>query len=941
MATYSFEGKTYNFPDDVTQEEALAFIDSQHTPQQEGAAQAAPTNDSDSMFTPEFNQADTMGKLKLLAGGVGTGLAETGRAIAQLPNDIINTAGAISGALGDENARTDVDIYSGLGGNVSKALAPQTPEGKMIGEALPWLVGEGEVKAGAKLLPSIVKGVAKNTPNLAASTAINMQQEGEEFTPTNYLENAATNALFDIGGRAALGSIQKAREVLPSWLGGTSNAEKVASTVGDNVEHFYQGGDESLQNMTRAAATDEAGNLITPSSTLFDGAGGQGFQQAERRGLDAGDAYYANRSEAAAKGDSLSRAIDDVAGGDTTSAQSSLKDVTDAFKQQKNKLYNESLSGAQSRLDDLKVNNFEMKMSNTKDHADQILKEDADLGAMPTSAKNLLTRLKNQKFTSLKDVDFYKRKLSNEANKAFVGGDAELGRSLNDVKGQLKSEIDLTLRKIDPEVNALYKKADGYFSEYVDDFGKKSAAGKAAANESEARATNSLLGNSDSARENTQKIADSLRNAIDNGDFEGAKNLADSFADALGNTSRRNVFDYATMRGRTAEARNTGKGVDQFHSSFRGELANDLPQMESVEGLGSGSQAAYQQGLIDASKMLQGAEVQQSSLLPRLLNTIGNKAAGVPLGDMLANPLGRVGDALSASKARETLIRNALATATPEELQQMSNINQAIQSGSYQSSPLLSMFGQVGGNAINRATSQPEQSAPVYQGAASDQPLLNMFSGQQVAQPQSQAPQAASNQPLLNMFQPMQQPEPEQHAQTAHRSTFNPEHIEGVSDNVIMLRDALQTQETGKGNEWIRTGAPDKNAGGKPSTAYGPYQLTRDTANDFAKRYPDTFTEEERDYLHRFDEQGKRMLKAKPSDPVYGYGKEGVLTSPRDKELYVSVYSKILQKMTEEKGGSLTKTIQRHRGVDDPSFTRKVKAEYKRKKLAWSTQLQL
>lgn len=39
MATYNYNGKAYSFPDDVSQEEALSFIDSQH-PQE--AAPAAP-----------------------------------------------------------------------------------------------------------------------------------------------------------------------------------------------------------------------------------------------------------------------------------------------------------------------------------------------------------------------------------------------------------------------------------------------------------------------------------------------------------------------------------------------------------------------------------------------------------------------------------------------------------------------------------------------------------------------------------------------------------------------------------------------------------------------------------------------------------------------------------------------------------------------------------
>ena len=889
----------------------------------EGAAPAAPQTTNDSWFTPEFNQADTLGKLKMLAGGVGTGLAETGRAIAQLPNDIANTGVAIGHAIAPETITRDVqanpvDIYgedlAGLPLQYAAALKPQTEQGRTIETVLPWLTGGGEAKAATEAAPLLVRAgkaafgsAVKTLPQTAAATAINMQQNGEAFTPENYGSNVGLNALL-MGGAGAAGEVAQAgantlKNILPEWLGGASQLEKAAEAVNpEEVERMYQGGNAERQAAYRTATTDEAGNLITPSSTLY-GPGGEGFRQAERRGLAAGDSVLANRQAAAASGEGLNRAIDTMAGPDAQTAQEAIQEATAAFKKQKNQLYQDTLSQAQDAIDNLKVNNFEMKMSSTKDYADQFLKEDADLKAMPTSATNLLNKLKDHKFTSLKDVDFFKQKLSNEANKAYRAGDVDTYGALNNVKGQLKHEADLTIRRIDPQAGKLYDKADKYFSEFVDDFGAKSQAGKVGANESEARATNALLANYDVARERTANIAQALQDAINSGDFDGAADLAKNFAESMGNTSRLSSRDYARLRGNVAEAAATGTGDQTFQRTLRSELAKDMPQMQSVSALGGGDQAAANQLLIDASKSLEGVEVQPSGIVTNVLNLAGKKlAGGLPLGDIVTGPGANLANRATRITARDLANREFMAN--PDNLENLRNISRKIQDGTYQSESALLNLSKMA-TAAGRA-------GVLHQ---NDQQPAEAIGG-----PDSSG--------MVTITLPPQ--EPEQHAQAAKKPLeAQPEIDPGITN----LYHALSDAETGGiSDPFIRTKASE---GGKPSSAFGPSQITRDLMKDFLSNHADELTDPEKDYAKRFIEQGNKFLKAKPNDPKYGYGAPGDLNSPEDRQMYDVVAQKILKSIVERSGNSFNKTVKTWRGKYDAAYARKVRNSFT-KRQGWS-----
>ncbi|END3518142.1 hypothetical protein ABFK60_001224 [Escherichia coli O13/129/135:H4] len=901
MATYSFNGQAYNFPDDVSQEEALAFIDSQH-PQE--AAPAAPQSTQ-----PAADKES-----------LGYALSHPGEAFSALGNAL--TTGAAKWLMTDHSTGETVEPQGAARDWYREQMAnPETAANAAVvaDKAIPLALGATTAIASDGLLtPLFGTGVFGTVATAAGSGAVGSltsqvtdQQAGIDLGQVGL--DTLLGGGFGLVGKGVGAIASKAKNIIPEWLGGASQAEKAATAANpEEIERMYQGGNVDRQTAYRTATTDAEGNIITPSSTLYS-EGGEGFRQTERRELAANNPVYTGRQATAQEGAGLSRAIDEMAGPNAKGAQGAIQDATAAFKAQKNQLYNESLSKAQDLLDQNNVSS--LKMNRTKDLAGRYVSEDADLESFSPSAKKLLTKISNQKFTSLHDIDFIKQKLTNEANKAFRAGDYDSMSALNSVKAHMKTELDSTLGSLSPDAKSAYTEADQYFSQFVDDFGAKSQAGKVAANESEARATNALLANSDIARERTANIAQSLQDAADSGNFAGADQLGANFAEGLGNTSRLASRDYARLRGNVAEAGTTGTGDQTFQRTLRQELQKDMPQMQSVSGLGSGDQAAKNQLLIDASKSLEGTEVTQSGIIPRIVNAIGNKTPFMPhnLGDLVADPVSRLTSRATRTTARDLANREYMAN--PNNLENLRNISRKIQDGTYQSdSALMNLASETQRAAgvaplFNENAGEPQQSAP--EAAGSDQPLLNIFG--------NATPQGSDT-------------EPQQRAQAAKKP--NAEAPQPVQDQgVNNLYSAFADAETGNiSDPFIRTKAAE---GGKPSSAFGPLQITRDLMKDFLNSEGANLTESERDYVKRFIAQGDKFLKAKPNDPKYGYGKGGDLNSPEDRQMYDIVGPKVLKMIVDRNGNSFNKTVKAWRGKSDAAYTRKVRNSFT-KRQSWS-----
>lgn len=118
------------------------------------------------------------------------------------------------------------------------------------------------------------------------------------------------------------------------------------------------------------------------------------------------------------------------------------------------------------------------------------------------------------------------------------------------------------------------------------------------------------------------------------------------------------------------------------------------------------------------------------------------------------------------------------------------------------------------------------------------------------------------------------------------------------------------------------------------STAYGPAQITLQTASDALERHKEYFSPEDLDYTTKFIEQGKKMKSADPKDPTYGYGCKGDLCDPKYHEGYERMGVAILKGKLKDAGlnpeepldsEKLTTAIQRWRGAPEQtrSFTDK------------------
>ena len=65
-------------------------------------------------------------------------------------------------------------------------------------------------------------------------------------------------------------------------------------------------------------------------------------------------------------------------------------------------------------------------------------------------------------------------------------------------------------------------------------------------------------------------------------------------------------------------------------------------------------------------------------------------------------------------------------------------------------------------------------------------------------------------------------------------------------------------------------------AGGGTSSAYGPYQLTRNLVKGLVKNHPEKFAPI-KDFANEFIDQGSSFLRAKTNHPQFGLGQEGTL----------------------------------------------------------------
>ncbi|MFH0808230.1 MAG: lytic transglycosylase domain-containing protein [archaeon] len=154
--------------------------------------------------------------------------------------------------------------------------------------------------------------------------------------------------------------------------------------------------------------------------------------------------------------------------------------------------------------------------------------------------------------------------------------------------------------------------------------------------------------------------------------------------------------------------------------------------------------------------------------------------------------------------------------------------------------------------------------------------------------------------------------------------------IEDIGLKLYDIISAIEMEEDPSGALWIRT----KVISGSGSTAYGPVQLTKGLAEGYLRNNAIDWTENEKEYLVRFIDQGWKFLahgKMGPTgfvdavtigknkavydrlgiyvgdryDARYDYGGSGELTSDEDKKMYKQVVLKMLIEIYLAQNGDL------------------------------------
>lgn len=215
MMEVTANGKTFTFPDGTSTEDIGAAIDEYfagHSAQQ--AQQQMPQQPQESS---QQQQGGFMSDLGNAAAETGRGLLQAGVNLANIPAsmaDAVASAGAWAGqklGIGDGTYQPAPRVTTqGLEqdfGLQQGALTPQTTEGKIFSEALPYLTPVGAERIAAQA-PSIVGRVAHGASRLLAENAVgslaaNSERDNPEALATDLGTGVVLGGAINQLGRAA------------------------------------------------------------------------------------------------------------------------------------------------------------------------------------------------------------------------------------------------------------------------------------------------------------------------------------------------------------------------------------------------------------------------------------------------------------------------------------------------------------------------------------------------------------------------------------------------------------------------------------------------------------------------------------------------------------------------------------------------------------------
>lgn len=924
MATYSFEGKTYNFPDDVTQEEALAFIDQQHSQEAAPAApqQAQQQTNPTTQPTPSEPATEPQSALERGFNAVGDVAAGMGRQIAGIPVSlanagigVVNTIGQgvqqASNAITGENGEYQPIARAGYG-DLDKYLAPRGAEqiGSDIGATILTAPAMGAEMVAAKGAPLVTRLATAAGRNAAASLVPTMAQHTTGQDSSEALKDMAINtlsgmALEGVGNKA----VDTARRFLPENLGGYSQAQRAAEIVNpDYLNRVLQNGDVEAQQAFRTGTTDANGNSILNPSQVFNPEQGKSYIAAEQRNIAQGtNSPFAQRLEQQASGEGIQRAVENtVTPGDQSTLQKAAQDITAAHKKQVNELYNTSKADAQAELTNANIS--QLKLPSTKQLAIQHLEDNAATGNIKLTPETRRTLKQfaddKNKIKSINDLDDWKRTLNEKRGKMIRSGDYESANALGEMVDSLRNEADSVIQSINPKAGSLYRDADRYFGETQADYGKKSILSNISNKANPDTAANVLL-TGQNGEFNTRQVIDALQR----GNIPQAQALAEQLGQGIGESSRQYALDAATS------------GDNFSPTKFVNRLNQYEPQAQLANQISPRNESGINQALADVVRAGRDRATVSTATRDNVINGL-TRLAGGAAGHAVAGSGGAIVGQEAAARIATGL----------------------------KSSGLLDKFTNKRGLEYVNFLSDPTNAAKVdevlrattgegFEGAAKKQVTTiidnlkrsgivsgvnHMIGDDDYSNPYGNMPHLQEPEPSPQpepVAAPQPEPEPEQQAQAAKVDRFA-----GVSPQAINLYKAISGAETGGlENRFIRTKAAESGV----SSAFGPAQITGNLASDFRKNHPDIFTDDELNYLDRFVEQANKFKKADPNDPKYGYGGTGDLGSKEDQHLYAQVAAKMIDYKYKQTG-SLDKTVNQWRGNNnDKAYFEKVKNNYR------------
>lgn len=388
-------------------------------------------------------------------------------------------AGSESDGQGAGNAATNAAMNYIPGVKVANKLAKVAIDSGV----------NGAVAATGKGIENVIDG-KDLTDDMASSAAIGGGLAGTLGLIGNKVGKGVDTAadkgkdLFD-QGRVIIDQIKHPGEPIRAPRGASNKYIRKVDDVADDVDPETLDKIDVLNKLK-----GEDGPVELTPTQVFDPKSERGKNAAfyEREELKSADTDLSRRyADQAAKGESLAEQVGIKNRGSLTSDEKSDEvlagiagDLASNSKSKAQALYTDGLRAVD---DQLKSTGFKgrLKAPDASKAAVNYLKPKENFGLdvqIDDAAKKDLAKVANFKARNFSDFDEMKRALNSRRSEAQRAGKYELSNMYGDLSSKLKSDADNHVARlgetVDDKIPGLWAKADSYYKEHMDDFGKGS-----------------------------------------------------------------------------------------------------------------------------------------------------------------------------------------------------------------------------------------------------------------------------------------------------------------------------------------------------------------------------------------------------------------------------------------------------------------------------------